>query len=120
MSCAVPEKQLGLVARVSGGASAASQAAFDLRATGDDAFIELAGKKINAIRVSGEGGLVVDQGLTAQTVPPPPGVAVPSVPIAGSSTSLVFQGLSPGTVAFRDLGATNVPYRVGSAVCRVQ
>ena len=110
---------IALKGLVSGGASAASVAAFDLRATGDDAFIELAGKKINAIRVSGEGSLVVDQGLNAQTVPPPPGVAVPSVPIPGSS-SLVFQGLSPGTVAFRDLAATNVPYRVGSAVCRVQ
>ena len=93
------------------------EAAFDLKATGDDAFIELTGAKIQAIRVSGEGSLVIDQGLSAQNVPPPPGVPVPSVPIPGSS-GLVRQGLTPGTQDYKDLVATTQPYRVGSSVCK--
>jgi hypothetical protein len=94
------------------------EAAFDLKAVGDDSFIEFTGKKINAIRVSGEGSLVVDQGLNAQNAPPPPGVAVPSVPISTSS-SLVYVGLAPNSQAYKDLSSTTVPYRVGSSVCRV-
>lgn len=94
-------------------------AAFDLKATGDDAFIELTGKKINALRVSGEGNLVVDQGLNAENAPPPPGVPVQSETIS-SSSSLVSVGLTPGTQAYKDLSATTVPYRIGSSVCRVE
>ena len=93
-------------------------AAFDLMSSGDDAFIELAGAKIQAIRVSGEGSLVIDQGLSAQNVPPPPGIPVPTVTIPGSS-SLVRQGLTPGTQDYKDLIATTQPYRIGSSVCRV-
>jgi hypothetical protein len=95
------------------------QPAFDLSATGDDAFIEIAGAKIQAIRVSGEGSLVIDQGLSAQNVPPPPGVPVPTVPIPGSG-GLVRQGLTPGTKEYQDLVATTQPYRIGSSVCRAQ
>lgn len=98
---------------------ATPDAAFDLKATGDDAFVEFAGKKINAIRVSGEGSLVIDQGLNAENAPPPPGVAVPSETIS-SSSSLVSVGLVPGTQVYKDLSATTVPYRVGSSVCRVE
>lgn len=93
--------------------------AFDLKATGDDAFIELTGQKINAIRVSGEGNLVVDTGLNAQNTPPPPGVAVPTE-TTSTSSSLVTIGLVPGTQAYKDLAATTVPFRVGSSVCRTQ
>jgi hypothetical protein len=95
------------------------EAAFDLKATGDDSFIELTGTKIQAIRVSGEGSLVIDQGLSAQDVPPPPGVPVPTVTIPGSS-GLVRVGLTPGTQDYKDLASTTVPYRVGSQVCRAQ
>jgi hypothetical protein len=93
--------------------------AFDLKATGDDSFIEMHGAKVNAIRVSGEGSLVVDQGLSAQNVPPPPGLPVPAVPIPGSS-GLVRMGLTPGTQDYKDLAATTQPYRIGTAVCKVQ
>jgi hypothetical protein len=92
-------------------------AAFDLRASGDDTFIELTGTKIQAIRVSGEGSLVIDQGLAAQNVPPPPGVPVPTTVIPGSS-GLVKMGLTPGTQDYKDLAATTAPYRIGSSVCR--
>ena len=95
------------------------EAAFYLRATGDDQYIELIGKKINAIRVSGEGSLVVDQGLSAQNAPPPPGVAVPSETVSTSS-NLVQVGLAPGSQAYKDLAATTVPYRIGSSVCRTE
>jgi len=91
--------------------------AFDLKATGDDSFIEMLGTKINAIRVSGEGNLVIDQGLNAQNAPPPPGVAPPSE-TTSTSSSLVTVGLAPGSDAFKALSATTVPYRVGSSVCR--
>ena len=77
----------------------------------------MTGAKIQAIRVSGEGSLVIDQGLSAQNVPPPPGVPVPSVAIPGSS-GLVRQGLTPGTQDYKDLVATTQPYRVGSSVCK--
>ncbi|MEO5763205.1 MAG: hypothetical protein ABIR28_12940, partial [Vicinamibacteria bacterium] len=100
-------------------AGAPPEAAFDLRATGDDAFIEFVGKKINAIRVSGEGSLVVDQGLNAQNPPPPPGVAVVAETVAGS-TSLVSVGLVPGSTQYKHLSATTVPYRIGSSVCRTE
>jgi hypothetical protein len=93
-------------------------AAFDLKATGDDAFIQFTGKKINAIRVSGEGSLVVDQGLNAENPPPPPGVPVASETIS-SSSSLVSLGLTPGTTLFTRLAPTTVPFRIGSSVCRV-
>lgn len=92
--------------------------AFDLKATGDDAFIEFTGKKINAVRVSGEGSLVVDQGLNAENPPPPPGVPVASETIS-SSSSLVTVGLTPNSTEGKLLSATTVPYRVGSSVCRV-
>ncbi|MBX7184981.1 MAG: hypothetical protein K1Y01_07535 [Vicinamibacteria bacterium] len=95
------------------------EAAFDLKATGDDSFIEFKEKKINAVRVSGEGNLVVDQGLNAQEVPPPPGVAPPAQTTT-SGTSLVGMGLQPGTQAYKDLAATTVPYRIGSSVCRTE
>jgi hypothetical protein len=94
-------------------------AAFDLKASGDDTFIELSGTKIQAIRVSGEGSLVIDQGLAAQNVPPPPGVPVPTTVIPGSS-GLVKMGLTPGTQDYKDLAATTAPYRIGSSVCRTQ
>ncbi|MEO8501334.1 MAG: hypothetical protein ABI565_10505, partial [Vicinamibacteria bacterium] len=77
-------------------AGSAPQPAFDLKATGDDAFIEFTGKKINAIRVSGEGSLVVDQGLNAENPPPPPGVPVASETVS-SSSSLVTIGLTPNS-----------------------
>lgn len=95
------------------------EAAFDLSLplSDDDIGISLVGKKINAIRVSGEGTLVIDQGLSANLTPPPPGVAVPSVPIPGSSAQ-VHVGLSPLTQAFKDLASTTAPYRIGSSVCR--
>jgi len=98
---------------------AAPEAAFDLKATGDDAFIEFEGKKINAIRVSGEGSLVVDQGLNAENAPPPPGVPVESETIS-SSSSLVSVGLVPNSPAYKQLSNTTVPYRIGSSVCRVE
>ncbi len=100
-------------------AGAPPDAAFDLRATGDDAFIEFTGKKITNIRVSGEGSLVIDQGLNAENAPPPPGVPVASETIS-SSSSLVSIGLVPGSQAYKDLSATTVPYRIGSSVCRVE
>lgn len=94
--------------------------AFDLDgATGDDPFVEIATSKINAIRISGEGSLVVDQGLNAQNAPPAPGPAVPSE-VVSSSSSLVTMGLVPNTKPYRELSATTVPYRIGSSVCRVQ
>jgi hypothetical protein len=96
------------------------EAAFDLQtASGDDTFIELTGTKIQAIRVSGEGSLVIDQGLSAQNVPPPPGVPVPTVTIPGSS-GLVKMGLTPGTQDYKDLAATTATYRIGSSVCKAQ
>ncbi len=97
---------------------AAPLPAFDLKATGDDAFIEFTGKKINAVRVSGEGSLVVDQGLNAENPPPPPGVPVQSETIS-SSSSLVSVGLTPNSTEAKILSATTVPYRIGSSVCRV-
>jgi len=101
-------------------ASGTPEAAFDLDgATGDDPFIEIIGNKINAIRVSGEGTLVVDQGLNAQTPPPAPGPAVPAE-VVSSSSSLVTMGLVPGTKAYRELSATTASYRIGSSVCRTQ
>ena len=100
--------------------AAAGDAAFDLRATGDDSYIELIGSRVNAIRVSpNEGNLVIDQGLNAQVPPPPPGVPVPPV-TTSSSSSLVNYGLVPGTQAYADLSATTVPFRIGSSVCRIQ
>ena len=94
-------------------------AAFNL-STGNDAFITIVGAKINAIRVSPtEGNLVVDQGLNAQNAPPPPGVPQPPV-ATSSSSSLVYQGLTPGTLPYKELSATNVPYRIGSSVCRTE
>ena len=94
--------------------------AFDLDgATGDDPFVEIAGAKINAIRVSIEGTLVIDQGLNAQDPPPAPGPGIPSVPVSTSS-STVTTGLAPGTKAYRELSATTVPYRIGSSVCRTE
>ncbi len=91
--------------------------AFDLNATGDDSFITLEGTKINAIRVSGEGNLVIDQGLNAQNAPPPPGVAPPGE-TTPTSSSLVTLGLAPGSPAYLSLASTTVPYRIGSSVCR--
>jgi hypothetical protein len=96
------------------------EAAFDLQtATGDDAFIEIEGNKINAIRVSGEGNLVIDRGLYAENPPPPPGTPVQSEVISTSS-SYVTIGLVPGTQAYKDLSATTVPFRLGSSVCRTE
>lgn len=94
--------------------------AFDLDgATGDDPYLEIAGNKINAIRISSEGTLVIDQGLNAQDPPPAPGPGIPAVPVATSS-STVSTGLVPGTKAYRELSATTVPYRIGSSVCRTE
>jgi hypothetical protein len=100
--------------------ASAGDAAFDLRATGDDSYIEIIGSRINAIRVSpNEGNLVIDQGLNAQVPPPPPGVPMPPV-TTSSSSALVNYGLVPGTQAYADLSATTVPFRIGSSVCRTQ
>ena len=98
---------------------AAPEAAFDLKATGDDAFIDFTGKKINAIRVSGEGSLVVDQGLNAQNPPPPPGVAVAAETIS-SSSSLVSLGLVPGSAQYKRLAFTTTAFRIGTSVCRTE
>lgn len=100
--------------------ASAGDAAFDLRATGDDSYIEIIGSRVNAIRVSpNEGNLVIDQGLNAQIPPPPPGVPQPPV-VTSSSSSLVNYGLVPGTQAYADLAATTVPFRIGSSVCRTE
>ena len=61
--------------------------------------------------------LVVDQGLSAQNAPPPPGVAVPSE-TTSTSSNLVQVGLVPGSQPYKDLAATTVPYRIGSSVCK--
>lgn len=96
------------------------EAAFDLDgSTGEDPFMLIAGNKVNAIRVSSEGTLVIDQGLNAQNPPPAPGPGLPSVPISTTSAT-VTMGLVPGTKAFRELSATTVPYRVGASVCRTE
>ena len=84
----------------------------------DDTEITIAGTKVNAVRVSGEGNLVIDQGLQAQNAPPPPGVPVASE-TTSTSSSLVSLGLVPGSQAYKDLAATTVPYRIGSSVCRI-
>ena len=94
-------------------------AAFDLKATGDDSFIEMQGTYVQAVRVAEEGNLVVDQGLKANLPPPPPGAPIQSV-ATSTSSSVVGTGLAPGTQMYKDLSPTVVPFRVGSSACRTE
>jgi hypothetical protein len=90
-------------------------AAYDLNAAGDDRSIQIAGQRIQAVRVS-DGKLVIDTGLRANNPPPPP--APPLVyPPAPNPVGNVLMGppLNPdGTSRIPGL----VTYKVNSSVCR--
>ena len=96
------------------------EAAFDLRASGDDASIEILGNRIGAIQVVGK-ELVIDLSFNSQNLTPAPGESeIGKTSTSGDSGGGAIGGIRPGSQAYKDLQATNVPYRVGSAVCRVE
>ena len=99
------------------------EAAFDLKATGDDSQIVITDSKIGSISVSSEGHLIIDEGLRAQNLPQPPGAPLSSTqtgPATGGGGSTVYSGLVPGTDQYKELANTTVPFRVGSSVCRTE
>ena len=100
-------------------------AAFDLNSTSnvesDDAYAQVLGQILQNPHVTTEGTLVVDRGLGAQAAPPPPAPPeLQALPPQSTTTNTVYAGLTPGSLAYTTLRATNpLPLRNGSAVCNV-